>query len=177
MNATAASEVDSAMETQAKLALRGQALEGAVANMQVVLCRMPCLSFGGTCKCHDAFPMHACADHQEPEGRQHILFYLFKCSALQNKIDSPLCIAILGCSVNLGWTLGPRPRLFLSCFGQPQPCYLLVKANFYRSAHTTVLHLQPSLSAMAALLGPLQVRLCSQWIMNRHHCRWRADGE
>ena len=35
MNATAASEVDSAMETQAKLAMRGQALEGAVANMQV----------------------------------------------------------------------------------------------------------------------------------------------
>ena len=35
MNATAASEVDGAMETQAKLAQRGEALEGAVAAMQV----------------------------------------------------------------------------------------------------------------------------------------------
>ncbi|KAK9861601.1 hypothetical protein WJX84_010622 [Apatococcus fuscideae] len=34
MNATAASEVDSAMETQAKLAQRGEALESAVAGMQ-----------------------------------------------------------------------------------------------------------------------------------------------
>ena len=79
---------------------------------------------------HVQMPLSSCAKdiHIVPK-------FLCECGAPQNRLDSLLCTAILGCSGNLGLTLGLWPWVML-CSSRQLDCACAREVIYYLAVQT-----------------------------------------